>query len=273
MSTDGMPLFGHDGAVRHRTQHGYVVDALGSGIVAGRFLPGEVLPSETELSAQLGVSRGALREAAKALVAKGLLELRPRIGTKVRPSGEWNFLDQDVLRWQEQADRRTLLSDLDELRQAVEPSAARLAATRATAEDVDALMEAYRDMTITVKAEAHKGFTEADIAFHRGLLRASHNQLYISLGNATGVALRASFQASSSVPGAVEATVSLHGDIAREIAGRDPDRAYAAAAKLMAVAGDYSLGRRVGGARKTGDRAAAAPSPRASARRRVTGKD
>ena len=58
-----------------------------------------VLPSELRLCEMLGVSRTAMREAIRGLIAKGLIDSRPRVGTRVRDPEYWNHLDPDVLRW------------------------------------------------------------------------------------------------------------------------------------------------------------------------------
>ena len=82
-----------------RSVHGQVVHELGRRIIGGQYAPGSVLPNEDALSAEFNVSRTALREATKMLAAKGLVESRPKVGTRVRPAGDWNTLDADVLAW------------------------------------------------------------------------------------------------------------------------------------------------------------------------------
>lgn len=228
-------LFGEDGSVRHRTTHGHVVDALGARIVAGEVVPGEALPPEPELAAQLGVSRGATREAVKALQAKGIVELRPRTGTRVRSREDWNFLDADVLRWQEQADRSRLIRNLTELRSVVEPEAAALAATRASATDLHDLEETYRAMASAEATQGHHGFTEADLSFHRALYRACHNELFVSLGRAIETALRTSIEVTGSLPRA-SSTSPLHRAVLDAILARDQDAARTAADQLIARA-------------------------------------
>ena len=82
---------------------GRTVETLGIEIVAGRLQPGAALPNETVWSAQLGVSRTVLREAVRVLASKGLVDARPRTGTRVRDLEGWNALDPDLLgrfRWQ-----------------------------------------------------------------------------------------------------------------------------------------------------------------------------
>ncbi|RWF40725.1 MAG: FadR family transcriptional regulator, partial [Mesorhizobium sp.] len=79
--------------------HATVVEQIGLRIVQGDFLPGEALPNADDSSEMLGVSRTVLREAIKVLAGKGLVESRPKTGTRVRPRSDWNFLDPDVLSW------------------------------------------------------------------------------------------------------------------------------------------------------------------------------
>lgn len=74
-----------------------LAEKLAQLILAGKYAPGSILPSEMELGDQFGVSRTAVREAVKTLTAKGMVLPRPRIGTRVMPQGNWNFLDQELL--------------------------------------------------------------------------------------------------------------------------------------------------------------------------------
>jgi DNA-binding FadR family transcriptional regulator len=87
------------GRFSRRSLHGQVAHDIGRRILGGLVKPGELLPCETELSHTLGVSRTALREAIKVLSGKGLIESRPKTGTRIRPRESWNFLDPDGLTW------------------------------------------------------------------------------------------------------------------------------------------------------------------------------
>ncbi|HEY0198769.1 MAG TPA: GntR family transcriptional regulator, partial [Rhodanobacter sp.] len=84
------------GATPTRNLHGHVVHELGQRIVGGELRPGELLPREETLAEQMEVSRTALREAMKVLSAKGLVESRPKVGTRVRDPRFWHQLDADV---------------------------------------------------------------------------------------------------------------------------------------------------------------------------------
>lgn len=225
--------------LRHRTMHGQVLEALGRDIVAGRIAPGAVFPPEQALCEQLNVSRGALREVMKALAAKGMITLRPRIGTQVRSREEWNVLDAEVLTWLEQVDPEGLARQLTEVRGIIEPGAAEVAAMRASVEDVAQLREAFAAM----KAAANGGvrpshrFTEADVRFHSVLLRSCGNELLAGLVRPIEMALHASFELTSSAPGAVAATLPLHEQVIDAVAGSDPAAAGDAMRQIILAAG------------------------------------
>src|SRR5712691_2438408 len=133
-----------------RGLHGEIVHRIGVQIVRGELKPGDVLPAD-ELSAELGLSRTVLREAVKVLAAKGLVEARPKTGTRVRPRAAWNLLDPDVLAWRSEASPDgDFFRNIVELRRIVEPEAARLAAERATAAEVAGIKAVFCEMEAVV---------------------------------------------------------------------------------------------------------------------------
>jgi GntR family transcriptional regulator, galactonate operon transcriptional repressor len=152
--------------------------------VARRILSGELAEGQTidlaRLEAELDVSRTALREALKVLAAKGLVDARQKRGTFVRPRSDWNLLDVDVIRWQF-ADRSDdgFLDNLHEVREVVEPAGARFAATRRTRADIKALEAALEEMVAAVGVPDQE--VGADLAFHRALLAATHNELLVRM--------------------------------------------------------------------------------------------
>lgn len=216
--------------------HQRVVDELGRRIVGGAWEPGDALPVEDALAAEIGVSRGVLREAVKSLVAKGMLHVRPRTGTRVLPPEHWNHLDRDVLRWKQAEDAATLLRDTGELRRIVEPEAARLAAERAGPDDVRVLYDALAAMEDAAASPGRGGYVEADIAFHRALLDAGGNRLLGSLGRAVEIALEHSFVISTQTAGAVEASLPGHRAVVRAVEARDPAAAAAAVLSVIEAA-------------------------------------
>jgi DNA-binding FadR family transcriptional regulator len=162
-----------------RNLHGQVVLELGRRVVSGNYPAGALLPNEAHLYTELHVSRTALREAVKVLSAKGLLEARPRIGTRVRAREQWNLLDPDVLAWccSTSADAK-FLGYLNELREIMEPAAAGLAARSRSEEQLATLAAALASMH---NARTMAQWVEADLAFHTAVLHATNNPLMIPL--------------------------------------------------------------------------------------------
>jgi DNA-binding FadR family transcriptional regulator len=216
-----------------RSLHGQVAHQLGCQILQGDLLPGQSLPNEAQLSEQMNVSRTALREAIKVLAAKGLLESRPKTGTRVRSRDNWNMLDPDILSWLFASGPNALASEmLFEIREIFEPSAAALAAARASKEQVSRLRAAYEAM---VEAEHDiEASVEADLRFHHLLLASTGNELLISLGTMIETALAASFAASSSRPAAlINIVLPRHKEVLEAIAAGDSEAARIAVVELL----------------------------------------
>lgn len=182
---------GRSGYAMRGTQ-GRIIDALGSRIVGGEFAPGALLPREPELVEAFNVSRTSVREAMRVLAAKGLVDIRQKVGTKVRASHEWNLFDGDILRWhREQGKGAELMQDLVDLRQVLEPVAARLAAGRAEMSDlrrIDAALSLMLSSTHDMDA-----YARADVEFHQAVYAASHNALLRQFGTVIADVMYASF--------------------------------------------------------------------------------
>jgi DNA-binding FadR family transcriptional regulator len=215
-----------------RSRHTQIVHHLGLSIVRmGAEGPGQSLPSEPELCVRLGVSRALLREAIKVLAAKGLVESRPKLGTVVRPRRAWNLLDPDILAWHGEAGPdEWLLRNLVEVRLIVEPQAARLAAARATEEDIAAMEAWCQRMHTTV--DTRDAFIAADIRFHTVLLAAAHNDLLEQLIAAISAALRVSIKVTYG-GGGVKASLPRHVTVVTAIRAHDADGAEAAVRDLI----------------------------------------
>lgn len=214
-----------------RGLHGAVVHAIGVRIVRGDLEPGDPFPTEEDLGTELAVSRTVIREAVKVLAAKGLVESRPKRGTRIRPRDDWNLLDPDVLAWQLEAgtDRR-LLDQMLELRRAIEPAAARLAALRATEEQIGALDETVRLMAEA--GESAESFLEPDLQFHTILLEATHNELLEHMTTILMAVFRTLFTYSGRPTGSYARATALHGAVVDAIREHDAD---AAEASLIAL--------------------------------------
>ncbi|WP_179499786.1 MULTISPECIES: FadR/GntR family transcriptional regulator [Sphingopyxis] len=207
-----------------------MLDAIGRAIVVGDY-EGEIFPTEAELAKQHGVSRSVTREAVKMLTAKGLLSARPRQGTIVQPTTSWNLFDTDVLRWLlERQFSIDLLRQFNELRVAIEPEAAALAARVATADDIERVNAGLKRME---KAERGDDDTlESDIAFHIAVLRASRNPFYAQFRDVVSTALRTSIRFTNRVKGRT-ANVGDHAAVRDAIVAGNPDKARKAMRALI----------------------------------------
>jgi GntR family galactonate operon transcriptional repressor len=187
------PVLNGSAGYRMRGLQGRLIDALGEAIVSGRFQPGETLPREPELMAEYQVSRSSLREVLKVLAAKGLIETRQKLGTRVRRQDLWNVFDADVLAWHQRQGRGELmLRDLIELRQVIEPAAARLAAGRASMSDLSKLERSVA--TMRQSSDDLTAYAAADVEFHMTIFAASHNVLFARLAHVVADFLQISFQ-------------------------------------------------------------------------------
>lgn len=168
--------------------HGTIARDIGIQILSGGYRPGDVLKGEIDASDKLHVSRTAYREAVRILAAKGLVESRPKTGTRVSPKDKWHLLDPDVLSWifEFEPDEH-LLASLFELRKIVEPEAAALAAQRRTDAHVADLRDALEGMEKHTLATAEG--QSADRNFHTALLDASNNPFLVSLNSGIGAAV------------------------------------------------------------------------------------
>lgn len=210
---------------RAHSNHAEVARSIGVDIIAGRYAEGTRLPGDAELTAMFGVSRPVLRESVKTLVAKGLLTTKARVGTVVRERAAWNMFDADVLAWHLDAgiDKR-FLNDLAEIRLAVEPRAAGLAAAQRSEEDVVELRHSMERMRL--EASNSVGFADADLALHVAVARASGNLFMRSIGHVIEAALRASFLLSAPIEPEDRETVLLwHQKIVDAIATGDAEGA------------------------------------------------
>lgn len=200
-----------------------MTQALGRSIVCGHYDRKTSLPSEAELCEQFGVSRSAVREAVKMLSAKGLISSRPRQGIRILPEEYWNIFDTDLLKWSlESMPSLKVLQEFLQMRIAIEPEAASLAARYADQEAIDAIEAALDRMRNPANAEQA---LEADIAFHVSILYASKNRFYIRLRDFTQTALRVSIAHTNTIKGAAETVVEDHTKIFNAIKNRNPERA------------------------------------------------
>jgi GntR family galactonate operon transcriptional repressor len=210
-----------------------VLDKLGHAIVGGRYASGQRLPTEDELARKLKVSRPSLREGLKALARKGLVESRTRRGTIALGREHWDALDADVLRWTAASppDHAFLLS-LIELRSIMEPAAARLAASRATPEQVLEIEAAYQGMVDSLPHDL-EGCHNHDLAFHGSIFAACGNAMLHRFYVAISALLLTLFRASTEARESYQRSLAEHGAVAVAIRRRQPEEAEKAMHKLL----------------------------------------
>ncbi|MBX3657463.1 MAG: FadR family transcriptional regulator [Ramlibacter sp.] len=217
--------------------HGNTVDHLGEAIVAGRYSPGAPIPPEPLLCEELGVSRTVVREAVKSLIAKGLVTSGPKVGTRVLTEEHWNWFDPDVIIWQSKAGLTPeFLRDLQDLRRVMEPAAVRLAAERATAQDIAEIEAAFAGMKKAV--EEGGDYVTHDLRFHQGLLRACRNRMIVQMSKALGALLRTSFEISTTRKDGPRNSLPLHRAVLDAVIAHQPARAEKAILVLIDGARD-----------------------------------
>jgi len=207
---------------RHHRLHDQVVRQLALRILRGEeLIPGTALPTEVELSKELKVSRTILREAIKVLEAKGLVEVRPKVGVTVRQRDEWNVVDPAILAWQSEVlPDEDFIRDLCEFRRAVEPVAAELAARRGSDAQIQVLFECLARMEASVGDR--QAFIAADLKFHTGIFAACQNELLQRINITVHSALRTSRVITTQRPGSSAGALGLHRDVANAIRAHDP---------------------------------------------------
>lgn len=226
-------------AGRARSAHDLVTQGIGQSIMQGRFPIGSTLPGDAELMEHFGVSRTALREALKTLAAKGLIESKTKVGTKVLDRQNWNMFDADILGWHlELGVDPQFLGWLFEIRQTLEPLACATAALRWTPEQLESMNRALQAMYQCEKNR--QGFTKADLAFHQAILEASGNPFLQSIGSVIGAALATSFTISSPVSSDAQfkRVMRQHQDVFEAIKARNPQAASDAMSTLIIQAAE-----------------------------------
>ncbi|MGP6089246.1 FadR/GntR family transcriptional regulator [Antarctobacter jejuensis] len=207
-----------------RSLSGQISRKIGERILDGQLEPGQLLPDENALCEEFGVSRTVIREAVKMLVAKGFLEVRQRIGTRVQDVHHWQMLDRDVLMWHQSLtieDERLL--NLMELRQSIEPDAAFHAATRRTDAQLAAILGAVDQME--THAAENSQYVLSDARFHIAVLRAANNRYLDALENAIFAGLMLSIRLTNPDEGQNRKSIPLHRAIADAIKDKQAEAA------------------------------------------------
>lgn len=217
--------------------HQAIARQIGIAILSGEYQPGAGLDGEIEQSEALKVSRTAYREAIRILVAKGLLESRPKAGTHVTPRARWNMLDPDILAWMfsGKPDER-FIHELFELRGVIEPAAAALAARRRSAAQLAIMREGLEAMRVhTLAAAAGR---DGDRQFHCAILEATGNEPLASLSSSVSAAVTWTTLFKQRGDVAPRDSIDEHDALYLAIEAQDPDAARTAMEHLLRLALD-----------------------------------
>jgi DNA-binding FadR family transcriptional regulator len=175
-----------------------------------------------------------VREALRVLASMGMVESRRRVGTQIRPLSRWNVYDPQVIRWRLASEQRNVqLRSMNELRTAVEPHAARLAAERTSPEAASDLVGTAARMWAAAHGPDEDEFLRLDIDFHRQVLAGSGNEMFLKLHELVAEVLagRTHYGLMPRYPH--EEALRLHADVAQAIQRRDGARAQEAMVRIM----------------------------------------
>ena len=179
----------------------------------------------------------------RALEQLGLVSSSRRVGLKVLPQSEWNVFDHAIISWRLRTEeqRPAQLASLRELRDAIEPTAARLAAVNATKEQGRRLCELADQIVELAGQESGNSdaFQEADLEFHALMLEASGNEMFVALTPPimdimSGRALYGIMPDDPHVD-----TMQIHVDLAQAIASGNADAAEDASRRLLRGVNDF----------------------------------
>jgi DNA-binding FadR family transcriptional regulator len=200
-----------------------VIVQIRRAILSGQYRPGDRLPTEREMAQQFGVSRVTVRDALRALEANGLIRV------KVGGQGGPYVSEPDISLLSDSIGthlhlRGTTFEELAEARQALETTAAHLAALRATDEDLAALKDAIQGPMQPPPGEA----ATTSLDFHTALVIAAHNQALLAMFRATRALIQQAFDTlHAQQPDMAIAARMTHGQLYEAIAAHDAERAAA----------------------------------------------
>ncbi|TDC05802.1 FadR family transcriptional regulator [Nonomuraea longispora] len=180
------------------------------------------------------VSRSVIREVLRVLASMGLIESRRRVGIMIQPARAWKVFDPQVIRWRLASDARMAqMRSITELRTAIEPHAAWLAAERIGDDEASELVGVAAKLWAAGKAGDDARFLVLDIDFHRRVLVASGNEMFeeLQLIVAEVLAGRHHYHLMPHYPD--EEALQLHTDVAHAIQRRDGERARRAMVGIM----------------------------------------
>ncbi|RUQ99169.1 FadR/GntR family transcriptional regulator [Labedella endophytica] len=213
--------------------HDRVLHDLGLRIVSGDIVSGSTMRAEA-LSERYDVSRSVVREVLRVLESLGLVRSVRRVGIRVLPPGSWNLIDPLVIRWRlAGSGRGTQFRSLTELRGALEPTAAELAARHAPLDLASELLSLAARMRSVGREGRLEEFLVLDTEFHTLVLRASGNEMFAGLSGVIAEVLSGRTEQGLMPERPHDEALQLHVDVADAIQGGRPEAARAAMQKIM----------------------------------------
>lgn len=217
-------------------QHSRALDELGQLICSGELAAGTSLTLEA-IEERCGISRSVARETVRVLESMRLVASRRRVGVVILGESDWNLYDPQVIRWRlNSPDRAHQLGLLVELRAAIEPEAARLAATHATSEQVSGLIALSGQLWAAGEQGDHERFLELDVQFHSMVLELSGNAMFSRLDQLVGQVLISRTEHGLVPDRPAADALQRHVDVAGAIQRRNPDAAYETMRSILATA-------------------------------------
>ncbi|MGN6575073.1 MAG: FadR/GntR family transcriptional regulator [Nocardioides sp.] len=211
-----------------------VLADLGPRIVGGEIAQGSQITLEW-LGEKYGVSRTIAREVVQVLASMNLVESRRRTGIRIRPEEEWDAFAPALIRWRLEGDgRRAHLHELSQLRAAVEPTSAALAARNADPAQREEIVRLAAQLEESGSGGDLAAFLEQDVAFHRLLLRASGNAMFAGLSDVVEEVLRGRTDHDLMPPTPKPEARRLHQMVADAVAAGDAEVARTAMSAICA---------------------------------------
>jgi DNA-binding FadR family transcriptional regulator len=234
--------------IQRERLHDQVVRELALRIMDGGL---QSLPPEPDLCKDLKVSRTILREAVKVLAAKGMVEVGPKVGTRVLPRKHWNLLDPKLLEWQSQNGMAAhFFQNICEVREIIEPAAAELAAKRATKGEIAEIEHAWKDMK--ENWQNTDAYIVADLRLHANIFAASHNELLQGLAATIQTVLRTGRDLSIRGPHGIEGSLPLHEQLVRGICTQNAPAARKTMVRIIRMSGE-DIGKALAAVRRQKD--------------------
>lgn len=211
---------GHDDqTVRKPKLASMVRDGLMADIWAGRFRPGDHLPTEVELMARFGVSRAPIREAMQSLLLLGVVDISPRRGTTVRALPVRSVVDMAILSGI--MGQESHVSDVFDFRDVMEGATAEMSARNASEAQLRAIQDVLRENEVAVATDDRALAQEIDVRFHAAIAEASGNVIFQAVAAALTGLLAELRRATGGISGASAASLVEHQEIWEAVRRRD----------------------------------------------------